>query len=489
LADEDRLSSSLQESLLTALCFNDEEIRTILPIITSDLFEGVYHDISRRVLDYRSRFGGPPGKGHIDDLFDDILSDTQHKHYTVYNRLIVGMLEQYSNGFNITYVVSRASDFVRRQQLKQGVLQAAERYQQGGETISEDVERILLDAVNKHVKSLDLGTFLGDTKRALRFLEKDESEYCRLGIGPLDRNGIYPAKKQLFMYIAPTKTGKSWWATYVAKMALLQGWKVAEITLEMSEELKLERYMQAFYSISRRPDSILRASFKTDELGRLVDLDVRNHVAKMNFADPQIEAKLKFKLANKQWQNKFNNLVVKEYPTGSITMKDVEFWLDSLEYQHNFVPDLLIIDSPYLMSLGDPKHHRQSLGKAIIDFRGMCVKRHMAGLGLHQVNREGMKARRVRHTHLAEDISIAFTCDNMLTYTQTEAEARLGLARLYADLMRNERSGLTVLISQSYNSGQFVLESVLMNDKYDDILKANASSVNDDDVVGNEDDD
>jgi hypothetical protein len=481
LADEDRISSSLQESLLTALCFDNDEINLILPIISPELFEGVYHDISRRVLDYRTRFERAPGKSHIDDLFDDILLDKTHKSYQTYNRLIVGMLEQFENGFDVSYVVSRTSDFVRRQQLKAGVLAAADRYSQGGDNVATDVERILLDAVNKHVKSLDLGTFLGDTQRALRFLDKDTSEYCKTGIKELDVNGIYPVKKQILLFLAPYKRGKSFWLTYIGKMALLQGWKVAEATLEMSEELKTERYIQALYSVSRRKESFKRASFKKDELNRLIDLEVEDHVAKMAFQDPSTRTRLEKRMST--WQNKLNNLVVKEFPTGSLTVQELTLWLDSLEYSQGFVPDLLMVDYPALMSLGEARYHRINLGRILVDLRGLAVKRNMAVVVPQQVNREGARASRVRAIHAAEDISLIATCDTAITYSQTDAEHKMGLARLYVDRARSEKDRFTVLISQSYSSGQFVLESCMMNDKYDSLVQSHASQVQDDDAV------
>jgi hypothetical protein len=59
----------------------------------------------------------------------------------------------------------------------------------------------------------------------------------------------------------------------------------------------------------------------------------------------------------------------------------------------------------------------------------------------------------------------------------------MGLARLYVDRARSEKDRFTVLISQSYSSGQFVLESCMMNDKYDSLVATHASQVQDDDAV------
>lgn len=475
------MSSTLQESLLTALCFDENHVVSILPIVSEGIFEGVYREIASRVLDYRARFKKPPGQSHIDDLFDEIITDPEHKQYDTYNRLIVGMLEQYSNGFNIEYVISRTSEFIRRQQLKEGVTRAAERYQQGGEDIAKDVEAILQETLSQHVKSVDHGVFLGNVDRSLGFLDHQEGDYCRTGIDELDKNHIFPVRKELFAFLAPQKRGKSFFLTHMGKMALLQGWKVAEATLEMSEERKCERYMQALFSVSREKGSQRRAIIDLDALNRLVGFKVESHRAKWAFEDESTRKYIEKRLTNPYWERRFNNLVIKHFPTGAATVRDLELWLDSLEQAEGFIPDMLMVDYPGIMNLGEARHQRLNLGRTIVDLRGLAVKRNMAVIAPSQVNREGAKSKNVRATHTAEDISLISTCDVAITYSQTDQEHKLGLARLYVDRARNDRDRFTVLIGQSYRTGQFVLESVRMTDKYDEYLTAISGQVQDDD--------
>lgn len=76
---------------------------------------------------------------------------------------------------------------------------------------------------------------------------------------------------------------------------------------------------------------------------------------------------------------------------------------------------------------------------------------------------------------VSEDISKAFTADNVLTYSRTQEEKDRNLARLYVSHARGRRDGQTIVISQSYTTGQFVLPggSMLQNEAYWDVLKAN----------------
>jgi len=71
---------------------------------------------------------------------------------------------------------------------------------------------------------------------------------------------------------------------------------------------------------------------------------------------------------------------------------------------------------------------------------------------------------------VAEDKSKLDTSDTVITYSQTKAELRLGLARLYLEYSRTAQRDLTVLITQAYTTGQFAIQSALMQSAYWDKL-------------------
>ena len=47
-----------------------------------------------------------------------------------------------------------------------------------------------------------------------------------------------------------------------------------------------------------------------------------------------------------------------------------------------------------------------------------------------------------------------------------EAEKKLGLARLFVAAGRNDQDGFTVVISQQYGLGAFVIDSAILSDGY-----------------------
>ena len=90
----------------------------------------------------------------------------------------------------------------------------------------------------------------------------------------------------------------------------------------------------------------------------------------------------------------------------------------------------------------------------------------MAGGVVHQSNRAGAGSAKVTDVHVGEDFSVVQTVDKSITYSQTEQEKKLNLARLYVSKNRNDEDKFTVLISQAYGIGQFCLESTMMHSKY-----------------------
>jgi replicative DNA helicase len=478
MAGEQRLTTSLSESILTVLCFDNSDKATLIcNLIGPELFESYYRDICTRILDFRQNFKQAPGTSHLDDIFDHVLSDDKNRLFPIYTKILQGLIEQHQAGINVDYIASRVSEFVREQTLKSGVLSAAMRIQQGGDNVSDEVERILLDTVSKKVDIEDPGSFLGDKTRALKFLDSNDNEFCRLGIKELDKRKLCPTRKELFLFMAPRKRGKSQFAVHVGKMSLLQRWKVVHITLEMAEEVVIQRYFQSLFSVSKRNESSVKTYFELDELERLAGLNIEKSKAKLNLEDPSIRQKLVKRID--EWGTKLNNVVVKQFATGSLTINKLEAYLDSIEITHKFVPDLLILDYPQLMKLSS-ENYTHSLGQVVVGLRGIAVKRNIAVLMLAQGNRESESAARVESHTIAGDISMIATCDIAITHSQTAAERSLGLARLYVSNARNDEDRFTILISQNYATGQFCIDSAVMASNYTGLVEMKAGQIFDD---------
>ncbi len=257
-------------------------------------------------------------------------------------------------------------------------------------------------------------------------------------------------------------------------MAIMNRLKVAHITLEMSEGRVAQRYFQTLYSIAKRPDLHNALKFKKDEYGRLAEFQKITINPRATLQDVDIREKLE-KLIDTWALRQLNNIYIKEFPTGALTLNQLDAYLDNLEATQRFTPDLLIIDYPDLMDF-EGLEPRWALDKIYKGLRGRAVSRNMAVAAVSQSNRAvaavsqsnraGGKAELIGVEHQAEAYSKAQHADTTVTLTATPAERRLGLARLYVAAGRNDESNLILVISQHYKTGSFALDSVVMSLDY-----------------------
>ena len=465
----EKLSTNLQESVLTLLCVNDEEGAIAAGIVDTELFEPPYDDIATRAINYRNKFGKAPGTAHLDDLFDHVLSDPKNKQARIYQGILGGIIEQ-SRGFNAKYVLDRVNTFIRQQHLKVVVLEAAQRYQVGGDDLVPDIERILQDALRFKVEALDAGTFLNDKKRALAFITNPQVQSYALGIAELDRRNIGPTRGKAFGFMAPAGRGKTWFCVDTSVRCLLQHARVCHISLEMGEEELMQRYMQRMFAVAKRNEKFKTTVLEFDELNRLSGFTPTTVRPRLNFQDPKILSKLGHHLAD--WGVRGKRLVVKQFPTSQLSVAQLKSYLDALELTTGFVPDVLIVDYPKLMNLDSKQDRRIAIGMAHEQLRGICVERGIAGIFPVQSNRDGEKVKLLTRETIGEDYSIVQTMDFLVTFNQTEAEHASSLARLYVDKARSDEDRLTILIAQAYRTGQFAMQSTYMPSGYWDRLKA-----------------
>lgn len=471
MSDQDQLSTTLQESVLTLLAFNQDKGHMVSGLLTPDLFEEPYRDIATRLIAFHAKFGSAPGREHIDDVFDHVLTDPDHKQFKTYERILRGLMAQ-AQGLNADYVVSRVTEFIRRQSIKQSVLKAAQRFQTGGDNVADDAERILLDGMKVRMDAMSPGIFMDDDKAAMAWRDDPIHAVCDSGIHELDIRDIGPTRKELMFLQAPKGSGKTWFAINYGKRAVIQGKRVAHVTLEMSEKRCSQRYHQSMFDVAKRDVDYNLTVLEKDRFGNLTGMSQESLRPTMSLDDPGVD---RYMLKERQKMGlKLGNLLIKEFPSGSLTVPKLRSWLDYLAVVHNWVPDILIIDYADLMYV-DPKDHRHSLGRIIVDLRGVAHDYNLACITMKQTNREGIEAKKVTSRHASEDISAFFTADIAITYSRTVEEKALGLARLYVEKARNDEDGFTILITQNYKTGQFVLESVVMHSSYFDKLKAFAA--------------
>lgn len=455
----------LGENLLTLLAFDEVRGPIIRNTVELNLFGGQHKVIAAAVYDYIDKYKKPP-QAHLPDILDDKLNSDNKREAQLYHDLITSMHEA-KDGINAEYVMTELETFVRRQSYRSIAVDLVKALQRDTEESLADAEQLIRKAQHSSLSLFDPGTRLSDNLRALEFLDRERITFPT-GIPEFDKRGFGPTRKEQWLFIAPTGKGKTWGLIHLAKMAIMQRLRVVHITLEVSEEIAAQRYFQALFAMAKRDEILKVTKFKKDELGRIVDYDRINVTPSLSLDDPHIKDKLIKKID--QWKDRIlKNVIIKEFPTGTLTVPRLNAYLDNLEQQERFVPDLLITDYPDLMKIS-PDNQRLELGRTYIDLRGVAVARNLASAVVTQGNRASADAKVVKSSHVAEDWSKIAGADVVITYSQTEAEKMLGLARLYVAKGRNDSDGITVVISQQYGIGAFVADSTLMKGNYFEML-------------------
>jgi len=448
----DEISRSVQENILTLLCFDDDSAPLIISNVESGLFSNAfYRNMAKKAIDFYREFHTTP-KIHIADLLEKELDEGSTR--PIYIKILENLFEN-QNSINKDYALSTLEKFVREQNLKLTITKAAAAIQSGK---IDDAESILEKGRRKSATIFDPGTFMfQDMSKTFDFLDKlDSDDMIHTGIKELDERDIVPAPGELFTFLARSGGGKSWFLVHLSKFALMQRKKVLHLSLELSEDRLKGRYFQTIFSILNRPTNfpILSPIFEVDSRGVFSNVNYRELDTRPSLQDGGILTVLKEKV-----EKLFTpQLVIKEFPTGTLSVDKLKTYLDNLESYHNFIPDMILLDYLDLMEIDSDKL-RIDLGQTAIALRGIAGERHVAMVTVAQTNKLAEGKKLLTRKYLAEDFSKVRVSDNLITYTQTNEEGKRGLARLFVDKARNSPGNIVISISQNYSIGQFCISS------------------------------
>ena len=467
MSNKPEFTASLQENVLAVLGFDNANSKIIAGLIDSSLFEGDYQLIAERCIEYIREYGHAPGRAHIHDILSDILEDEDSKSKRTIAR-IIDQMHALSAEMDTRYILDRLSKFVRLQTLKRTTLEVAEKLQSGQEHSIGEVEALWHSILKADQVGFSPGMRGTAISRVIEHVRTQHSEFYT-GIPIFDQRGIVPSRGTADLLIGPTNTGKSWWLVNLGKQAVIQRKKVLHITLEMSEEEVGARYYQTFCSVGSVDKTSMVTEFERDDEDRVVGMRFSKFESDFTLNSPWARDELKAYISASG--KMFDNLIIKRFPTGSLTIAQLEAYLDTLVRIEGFVPDMVILDYLGLLKVAHNKEFRLALGDAFKDARGLAIERNHALVTANQSNRTGATAQVVGLADIAEDWSLTGTADQVFTYTSTPMEQAYNLARIFAAKVRTRRGRFMIAITQNYAVGQFCLDSYILNDEYWDMLK------------------
>jgi len=454
--------ASLQQALLALICFSEESATLISRRVKVESFLGRQNKLlATTALEYLASYGRPPGQ-QLEFLLEKELRRGED------GKLLgqtLDLIRDQLSGIQVDFILKELDSFEEIQRTTTAAQQALEELAQGNlEKAKESLSAI------KVVPSAKLsdGIWLADSKKMLSFLDKTDTDYFSSGIEAIDEVGARPERKTLTIMIAPTGRGKSWFLVGCAKAAIQYHNTACVITLELNQEKWAKRLVQSIFSLSQ---------YEVKEI-RVPIFDTSTGISQIQFRDLVRDPVIKKRKEIAQRLADFNTkIILKEFPSGTLTLSGLHNYLDYLEKEENFKPDELLLDYAQLMKL-DVDNLRIAVGRLTVGLRGLATERNLAVITACQGSKDSDTARVVDRSHAAEDWSQIGTADIVYTMSQTPSEKKLGLSRILIAKSRDSSDRVMVLNSQSYMIGQYSIDSIVMStDVMQEVDRVTESSV------------
>ena len=406
-------------------CLTDEKVfLKWWGLLTPKFFSGPgYQDIADFVDAYFKQYGKPPEYPTLITFFyDDSIPESKRIVYeTVFEDLTaapVGDFRFYEDQLKV---------FIKRRAMEQALLNADVAVQKN----QFDAAVAALSTANQIATDHNLGKmfFEAGEVKARYTRRNDPTANLRrlsLNIGNLDRyldNGVKPST--LTTLIGASGFGKSMGLIHIAKQAVMQGYTVLYLTLEMTSEEVEDRF-----------DASLTG--------------LQTH----SLRDNSEEA---YRQMTEKWSQFGSSLRIIEYPEYSLSVEDLESTMKRLDVEYKFKPDVVLVDYADLLQPPKGLEKRHALNHIYVYLHRISKLFKTSVITASQTNRAGMSRAIVQMTDLAEDISKAWSSDYIFTICQTTEEQAANQARLFIAKHRFGIKFKEIKFAQDFSRAQFAV--------------------------------
>ena len=220
-------------------------------MIRPELFEGDTRLIAERCVEYWSKYNEPP-KMHTADLFSKILSDQYDRRAAGLRRTLQAM-HDIQGLVNTEFVLDDLRQFKIFQSMKDVTIKVAEilnaKQHYGMPEVKELLQGII--DLDRDASKFEPWSF-SDVDRIFDQLQLQQG--LSFGIDELDSRHVVPNRGGVSLLLSGTGMAKSWFLMHVGKHAVVSGYKVAHVTLEMTEPYVMQRYWQSCFGLTRYED-------------------------------------------------------------------------------------------------------------------------------------------------------------------------------------------------------------------------------------------
>ena len=396
---------SFQEKIIQALLTDHAWAQNMSEVVDTNYFDLQYLKfLAEKYFSYYATYRSFPTMQLLVTIIkDDLRTGTD----IILRDQIIDFLQRIKSNpdmGDLDYVKDKAFDFCRKQAFKEALEKSVDLIHKDE---FDSVIELLRNAMNVGVTPSIGHDFKEDMEA--RFV-KVNRHACPTGIEELDKRGILNGglgRGELGVIVASAGVGKSHFLTMLGANALRLGKNVLHYTLELSE-----------IAVGLRYDSNI-TNIPSDEIQDRKE-EVKSILSKTDMG----------------------RLIIKEYPTSSVTVAMLRGHIDKLSLK-GFIPNVILIDYADIMrSSREYDSLRHELKLIYEELRRMSSELNVPIWTASQSNKEGADSDFIDLKNMSEAYAKAAVADCVLTLQRKAQEKATGLGKLYIAKNRAGRDGL-----------------------------------------------
>lgn len=401
---DDKFQSKLIKLIIEdSYKFNEGFSEQIVDIIKPIYFDNLnYKLIVEIILKHVEKYSKIP---QFDIIKNIIRNDYQGQEITQKTLFeCVDLLVELEVIHDKEYIKDESLSFCRKQSLKQGLIKCADAWhKEKYDTISG----IISDSLKAGEPKSSGHDYLKELEKRL-IVEHRNPVTAMPGLDVYIGGGL--AGGELGIVMSPTGGGKSMMLVKFASSALLAGKNVLYYTLELQEKV-----------IGNRIDSCL-FGLELKYLNQFVDI---------------------IKSGIEEISKKGGRLFIKEFPTGAASVHTFKSHLASLEREHGFIPDVIMVDYADIMKpIGSHQEKRHALTSVYEGLRGFSMELGIPIWTASQSSRDSINETSFDLRSISESLGKAQTADLII-----------GIAR-DGTMKKERRANMMILKNRLGDDGQ-----------------------------------
>jgi archaellum biogenesis ATPase FlaH len=379
--------------VLSSLVQNEEYARKVIPFLKDEYFgDKIEKRLLQLTVDYYAKYHMAPKRT---DLLVSVQNDKKlNEQQTDEATAAVGMMYATETSGSQEFLLETTEKFCKDKAVFNAIQDSIAIYQGHDKTRNHNaIPDLLKDAIAVCFDNRIGIDFYDDAASRFDFYSLPESKlpFHLQILNDVTNGGV--VRKTLNLISAGTNVGKSLTLIDLAAGYVRNGFNVLYVSLEMREELIMQRF----------DANMLRVA--VNDVASLGKERFINRVEVLR-------------------QKSYGRFKVKEFPPGAASALNIQNVMDDLRLKQGFVPDIVMVD--YIQITASAKMKPGSVNsyfyyKSVAEeLRALGVENDCVVWSATQFNRGGMDASDANMSDISESTAIAFTADGMWAIFRTE---------------------------------------------------------------------